>query len=213
MSIKIQDKVSSRAGAVRSPTELAGGLLLLAMAGFAWWATGDLTIGTRDAVGAGLVPRLLSVGLGLAGLGLVARSFWREEPAGAGLSWRGPLFVSLAILVFALTIRPFRLPGFETPGLGLLGAGPLAVFIGGLADEESDPVELLALAFGLTGFCMVLFGDILGLQIPMFPKAMQGAMPPGAMLPWVTPAVLILLGAGLGLLARQRHHAKFEDVR
>ena len=90
------------------------------------------------------------------------------------------------ILAFALTIRPFTLGGLTTPGLGLLFAGPLAILIGGFATPEARLRDLVILALSLTPFCMVLFGDLLNLPIPVFPQALTGLFPAD----WSQKAVL-----------------------
>jgi hypothetical protein len=100
------------------------------------------------------------------------------------LGIRGPALVFVGISLFALTIRPFNL---TLPGAapfqfgGLIFAGPLALIVGGYATPEARLRELLVLAFGLTAFCMLLFGDLLNLPIPLYPQWladwMQGVNP------------------------------------
>ena len=101
-------------------------------------------------------------------------------------SLRGRLFVILAILAFAVAIRPFALGPVALPGLGLLVAGPLAIFISGYATNEARPRELLILSLGLTALCMELFGDMLNLPIPLFPQSLAGLFPDG----WSQKAIL-----------------------
>ena len=91
---------------------------------------------------------------------------------------RGPLVVVLAIFAFAITIRPFSLGGLSLPGLGMIVAGPLAIVIGGFAAPEGRLRTLLILAFLLTPFCMILFGDLLNLPIPVFPQRLADLFPP-----------------------------------
>jgi hypothetical protein len=83
----------------------------------------------------------------------------------------------IGIIAFALTIRPFPLGSFTTPGLGLVVAGPLAILIGGFGTNEVRLRELVILAFALTPFCMVLFGDLLNLPIPIFPQSLASLFP------------------------------------
>ncbi|MFD2223989.1 tripartite tricarboxylate transporter TctB family protein, partial [Microvirga arabica] len=99
---------------------------------------------------------------------------------------RGPVFVIGGIVAFALTIRPFSFGALSTPGLGLLFAGPLAIIIGGYATPEARLRDLVVLALSLTPFCMILFGDLLNLPIPVFPQALTGLFPPD----WSQKAVL-----------------------
>ncbi|HEY8384311.1 MAG TPA: tripartite tricarboxylate transporter TctB family protein [Microvirga sp.] len=186
-----------RSGPVRSPQSLLGGLMLLALAALALYLTRDLAQGTLRAMGPAMLPRWLAIAVGLSGLALVAFSFVKVGDALERWSLRGPLFVILAIFAFAVTIRPFSFGTLSTPGLGLLVAGPLAIVIGGHASPEARIRDLAILALSLTPFCMLLFGDALGLAIPMFPQPMTGLFPDG----WSQKAVLRTTAAILAGIA------------
>jgi uncharacterized membrane protein YdfJ with MMPL/SSD domain len=110
-------------------------------------------------------------------LALIIPTLSKDGDALERWSLRGPVFVIGGILAFAVTIRPFALGGLTTPGLGLLFAGPLAIIIGGHATAEARLRDLVILALSLTPFCMVLFGDLLNLPIPVFPQALTGLFP------------------------------------
>lgn len=166
-----------RRGPVRAPQSLIAGLLLLALAGLALWLTTDLTQGTLRAIGPAMLPRWLAIGVGLCGLALVVAGFVKVGDALEDWHWRGPLFVMLAVTAFGLTIRPVQLGGLTTPGLGLVVAGPLAIMISGLASSEARLRDLLILALALTPFCMILFGDLLNLSIPLFPQPLADLLP------------------------------------
>jgi putative tricarboxylic transport membrane protein len=142
---------------LRAPRNLAGGLGLAAIAAVALWSTGDLATGTLRSMGPGALPRGVAVLLLGAGLVLATSALLRDGPALDRWSLRGPLCVSAAVILFALTIR--------RPGLAV--AGPLVVFVGGLATPEARPVELAVLSLVLTGFCVGLFRYALGLPIPV----------------------------------------------
>ncbi len=169
--------VAGRHGPVRSPQGIAGGILLIALAALALWLTRDLDQGTLNAMGPAMLPRWLAIGVGLSGLALIAFAFIRDGESLEGWSLRGPFFIILAILAFAVTIRPFSFGPIAIPGLGVLVAGPLAIILGGYATNEARFRDLLILALSLTPFCMVLFGDLLNLPIPIFPQAMAGLFP------------------------------------
>jgi hypothetical protein len=148
---------AAAAGRVRAPRDLLAGASLLALGLFALWASSPLDVGTRRAMGPGMLPRYAALAVGAAGLLLVVASLLKR---GEGLGrWpvRGPLFVSLAIVAFALTIR--------TVGLAL--AGPLVVIVSGAASDESRPKELVIFAIVMTAFCIGLFKYALGLPIPV----------------------------------------------
>src|SRR5918994_5840086 len=197
-----------RYGPVRAPQSLIGGLLLIALAALALYLTRDLDQGTLNAMGPAMLPRWLAIGVGLAGLALLVAAFIKPGDALERWSLRGPVFVIGGILAFALTIRPFAMGGLTTPGLGLLFAGPLAIIIGGHATPEARLRDLVILALSLTPFCMILFGDLLNLPIPVFPQALTGLFPAD----WsqkavlrATAAIMAAVAAAVFLLSRNWH--------
>ncbi|WP_207471134.1 tripartite tricarboxylate transporter TctB family protein [Paracoccus fontiphilus] len=207
--------IQDRGLGVRSPQDLAGGLALLALAGLALWLTWSLPQGTLDATGPAMLPRWLAVGLGLCGLALVAGAF-RSPGEGLGdWSLRGPAMVTAGIVAFALTIRSFPFGPVSTPGLGLIAAGPLSILISGYATSDASLRERLCLALGLTGFCMVLFADVLNLPIPLFPRSVQVLFPAdwGMKTP-LRLAAAILIGATvlLVLSGRKRNTGEVPHV-
>ena len=168
---------SRRTGLVRASQNITAGVMLLALCLLALWLVRDLSQGTLGAIGPALLPRALAVGVGLCGAALIVAGFGRAGAALEGWSARGPLFIMLAVSAFGLTIRPVQLGGLTTPGLGLVVAGPLAIMISGYATPEARFRELLILALSLTPFCMILFGDLLNLPIPLFPQPLADALP------------------------------------
>ncbi|SCZ04589.1 tripartite tricarboxylate transporter TctB family protein [Microvirga guangxiensis] len=185
--------ISGRHGPVRAPQGIAGGILLIALAALALWLTRDLDQGTLNSMGPAMLPRWLAIGVGLSGLALIAFAFTREGEPLERWSLRGPFFIILAILAFAVTIRPFSFGGITIPGLGLLVAGPLAIIVGGYASPEARFRDLLILALSLTPFCMLLFGDLLNLPIPVFPQALAELFPAD----WSQKAVMRVTAAVL----------------
>jgi len=94
---------------VRGPQDFVGGIALMAIAIFAFWASSDLQGMHGFSFGAGTAPRmfaglLLGLGFAVTVVGLVTGG-----PHLAAYAWRGPLFISLAILSFSVTIRPLGL--------------------------------------------------------------------------------------------------------
>jgi putative tricarboxylic transport membrane protein len=147
---------------VRGPQDFIGGLAMMAIALFALWASSDLQGMRGFSFGAGTAPRMfafLLLGLGLAVMvvGIVSE--------GAHLShyaWRGPLFVSMAILAFALMIRP----------MGLIFTAFLSFMVAALGTPETKWKETIIVAVCLTAFCSLLFPYALGLPLQMLPKFM-----------------------------------------
>jgi hypothetical protein len=199
---------------IRAPQSLAGGVLLIALAALALWLTRNLDQGTLNAMGPAMLPRWLAVGVGLSGLALLAAAFLNDGDSLERWSLRGPASIIGAIVAFALTIRPSSFGGFATPGLGLLFAGPLAIVLGGYATTEVRLRELVILALSLTPFCMVLFGDLLNLPIPVFPQALVGLFPAD----WSQKAVLrataaiVAVAAGIVFLSTRGHRQATVDV-
>ena len=194
---------------VRAPQSFVAGLGLVLLGLFGIWAARDLARGTLGSMGPGMVPHWVAIGVTIGGGALAVTGLVRE---GAGLQTfglRGPLTVVLAILAFTVTIRPFTLGSVVTPGLGLIVAGPLAVIIGGYATPEARFRELLILALFLTAGCMLLFGDLLNLPIPIFPtaliEAVSGTIPSRMMLRLGAGGLAL---AGLALLAQQRRSTR-----
>jgi Tripartite tricarboxylate transporter TctB family len=76
--------------------DFIGGLVVMAVAAFAFWQGADLSIGTLGGMGPGMLPRGLAVLLGLLGVLLAADAV--IEGGGAALdrwSLRGPFFVAI----------------------------------------------------------------------------------------------------------------------
>lgn len=147
---------------IRAPQDFVGGLALVAIALFALWASSDLQGMRGFSFGAGTAPRMfafLLLGLGVA---VVVTSFLADGPAIAPYYWRGPLFVSAAIVFFALMIRP----------MGLIVTAFAAFLIAALGTEETRWKETIIVGACLTAFCAVLFPYALGLPLQMLPKFM-----------------------------------------
>jgi hypothetical protein len=190
-----RSEAPGRRGPVRAPQSLAGGIFLVALAALALWLSRDLSRGTMSAMGPGMLPDWLAIAVGLCGLALLAFAFTKNGEALERWSLRGPVLVIAAILAFAVTIRPFSFGALAIPGLGLVVAGPLAIIVGGFASPEARLRDLVILSLSLTPFCMVLFGDLLNLPIPVFPQALADLFPAG----WSQKAILRAMAAAMVL--------------
>src|SRR5918995_6413177 len=136
-----------RIGPIRAPQNFFAGLALIGIAAFAIWATSELPQGTLRAMGPAMLPRWLAIGVGLCGAALAVFGVIRDGDGLESWTFRGPIFVAIGIVAFALTIRVF----------GLVAAGPLALIIGGFASDETRPKELLLFPVLMTAFCVGLF--------------------------------------------------------
>lgn len=147
---------------VRNPQDFVGGIALMAIAAFALWAASDLQGMRGFSFGAGTAPRMfafLLLGLGAA---VTVVALITDGPHLATYAWRGPLFVSLAILSFALTIRP----------LGLVISAFASFIIAALGTPETRWKETLIVAVCITAFCSFLFPVVLGLPLQLKPQFM-----------------------------------------
>jgi putative tricarboxylic transport membrane protein len=144
---------------VRGPQDFIGGLALMGIALFALWASSDLQGMRGFSFGAGTAPRmfgflLLGLGAAVALVGILT-----EGAHLAKYHWRGPLFVSLAILSFAFTIRP----------MGMIFAAMTSFVIAACGTAETRWTEMLIVGACLTTFCALLFPYALGLPLQLLP--------------------------------------------
>jgi hypothetical protein len=147
---------------LRAPRDYFGGAVLMAIALFALWASSDLQGMRGFNFGAGTAPRLFGVLLLGCGAAIAVVGLLTDGEELATYHWRGPLFVSLSILTFAVAIRP----------LGLVVTGLSCFLIAALGSSETRWGEALLVGIGLTVGCALLFPYVLGLSMPMFPRFM-----------------------------------------
>jgi hypothetical protein len=142
---------------VRNPQDLLAGLVLVAVALFALWASSNLSQGRLGALGPGMMPRATAVLVGVVGALVALTALVAPGPCLERWSLRGPFFVCLALVAFAVTIR----------WMGLLAAGPLVALIGSAASPETRIKEILIFGIAVTIFSIALFKYVLNLPIPV----------------------------------------------
>ncbi|MCG2668438.1 tripartite tricarboxylate transporter TctB family protein [Bradyrhizobium sp. GCM10023182] len=145
---------------IKSGQDYIGGVILMALALFALWASSDLQGMRGFSFGAGTAPRMFGGLLVALSAAIALTGLLHEGPALAHYSWRGPLFVMCAILFFALAIRP----------LGLVVSAFVSFMIAALGSHETRWVEAAIVGACLTLGCALLFPYVLGLPMPMFPR-------------------------------------------
>jgi hypothetical protein len=145
---------------IKSAQDYVGGVILMALALFALWASSDLQGMRGFSFGAGTAPRMFGGLLVALSAGIALTGLRTEGPALAHYSWRGPLFVMVAILFFALAIRP----------LGLVVSAFVSFMIAATGSHETRWLEAAIVGACLTLGCAVLFPYVLGLPMPMFPR-------------------------------------------
>ncbi|HZC97806.1 MAG TPA: tripartite tricarboxylate transporter TctB family protein [Bradyrhizobium sp.] len=145
---------------VRGPQDFVGGIALMAIAVFALWASSDLQGMHGFSFGAGTAPRMFAVLLLGLGAAVTLMGILTDGEHITVYAWRGPLFVSLAIVSFAVTIRP----------LGLVVSAFASFLISALGTPETKWKETIIVGICLTIGCSLLFPYALGLPLQLFPR-------------------------------------------
>lgn len=179
--------------------DVIGGMAMVLVAGLVWFGAIGLDTGSLANFGAGAMPRALSILLLVAGLALLLRG--ATQPAGEAepleLALRPTAIVALSIALFGLFVRGGHFGPVSTPQLGLAVVGPLTVLVAGCASPEPRLGDLLVLAFGLSAATLLLFADLLGVTIPVFPDFIRKAILPA----FGADAALRVLYCAYGMLA------------
>lgn len=149
--------------------DFVAGLALLLVGGGALLGSMELPVKTSSGVGSGLLPISLSLMMMALGLAQVGLSWRVGSPNLSGWPWRGTFALIGAIVVFAITIRGVHIGPLQLPALGLVIAGPLTVFVAGLATNDVRLGQLVLLSAGLSVFCLLVFRYGLGQPIPVAP--------------------------------------------
>jgi len=147
---------------VKGPQDFVGGIALMALALFSLWASRDLQGMHGFSFGAGTAPRMFGGLLFALGFGVALVGIFSEGAPIQKYHWRGPFFVSLAIISFAFTIRP----------LGLIVSAFASFMIAALGTPETKWTEAIIVGICLTVGCALLFPYALGLPFQLFPRFM-----------------------------------------
>lgn len=144
----------------RCKQDYYGGIFLMGMALFALWASSDLQGMQGFSFGAGTAPRMFATLLLALGAGIAVIGLSTDGPDVATYHWRGPLFVVLAIISFAITIRP----------LGLVISAFASFMVSAFGSNETKWLEATIVGAVLTLGCSLLFPYALGLPFQLFPR-------------------------------------------
>ncbi|OQW55262.1 MAG: tripartite tricarboxylate transport(TTT) family subunit TctB [Proteobacteria bacterium SG_bin9] len=145
---------------IRSPQDFFGGLVLMAIAAFAYWAASDLQGMRGFTFGPGTAPRLFAALLFFLGGGVAIMGLTSDGPPLQKYGVRGPFFVSLAIVAFALLIRP----------MGLIVTAFASFMVAAMGSDETKWLEAAIVGACLTAFCALLFPYALGLPLQLWPR-------------------------------------------
>jgi putative tricarboxylic transport membrane protein len=153
---------ASRRGRFRAgnPQDFVGGLVLVALALFAFWAARDLPGMRGFQFGPGTAPRLSASLLGLLGVAVAALGAFSRGPGLPRFAWRGPLLVTASIILFAVAVRP----------LGLVISSFAMFVFAASGSKETKWIEASLAAAALTFFCALLFVYFLNLPFPLWPR-------------------------------------------
>ena len=117
----------------------------------------DYPMGSTLKMGPAYFPTILSSLLIIIGVISLVRSFIQQGTPIGSFTFRGLLLVTAATILFGLIVR----------GAGLIIALPVLVIISAYASIKFRWVEALALAAGLTLFCILIFLKGLGVPLPI----------------------------------------------
>jgi putative tricarboxylic transport membrane protein len=159
---------------IRGPRNFYGGLALIILAALAIWAASDLPGQEGFLFGPGTAPRLFAGLLMAVGVLIAVTGLLVDGPPVEGFAIRGPFYVLLAIISFALLMRGGSIEPFGVsirfPALGMVPSTFLAFMISIFGSKEFRIVESLLAAAAMTAFCVVLFSYMLALPFPLWPQ-------------------------------------------
>lgn len=144
----------------RDPVDLSAGFLMMAVGLFIAIYAQRYNFGTPARMGPGFFPQTL--GWVLVGLGIViAVPAWFRSGRLPELHWRNMFFVVLALISFAVLLRP----------AGLVVTVFAASFIALLADNQSTWVSRMLTSAGVTSLAAAIFIGGLGMNLPLWPNS------------------------------------------
>jgi len=145
---------------IRAPRDFWGGIVLIALAILAIWASRDLPGQRGFAFGPGTAPRLFSGLLACMGAAVAVVGLFVPGEAIDKYRLRGPAYVIVSILLYAALIRPF----------GLVVATYLAFMLSIMGSSEMRWLESLIAAAAMTLGCVLLFVYLLNLPFQLWPQ-------------------------------------------
>lgn len=148
---------------IKGARDYYGGIVMMAVALFAFWASIDLAGQRGFSFGPGTAPRMFAGLLFLLGVAVTIIGFLKDESPLEQFAFRGPFFVTISIVLFSIAIRP----------LGLILAGIITFMVAAMGSPETRWVEATIVGVLLTLFCAFLFPYALGLPFQLLPSFMQ----------------------------------------
>jgi putative tricarboxylic transport membrane protein len=149
-----------RRGFIRNPQDFLGGLALVALALFAFWASSDLPGMRGFSFGPGTAPRLFAGVLLAFGAIITAMGLFTDGKPLERYAIRGPFWITVSIVIFATTVRLF----------GLVFATFVSFVVSGAGSAETRWVENVIAGVVMTAFAVVLFVYLLNLPFQLWPR-------------------------------------------
>ena len=142
---------------IRNTKDFWTGLIYIAVGTAAIIMASDYGMGTALKMGPAYFPSVLSGLLILIGIISLIRSFIEPGTPISGYAFKGLLLVTASTVLFGFVVR----------GAGLVIALPLLVIISSTASHKFRWKHSLAMAAGLTVFCILIFLKGLGVPLPI----------------------------------------------
>jgi hypothetical protein len=142
---------------IRSPKDFWAGVIYAAIGLTVIFLSRDYGMGSATKMGPAYFPTVLGALLALIGAVSVVRSFLRPgEPIGAFI-YRGAALILVATVLFGAIVR----------GAGVVIAIVVLVMMSAYGSIKFRWAPSLALAIGLTAFCVLVFIKGLGIPLPL----------------------------------------------
>jgi hypothetical protein len=145
---------------IRSPSDFWCGLLFVALGTLTVVLAQEYRFGTSARMGPGYFPALLGGLLALIGLTLSVPALFAAGDPLPRIHLRPLVMVLLGIAAFGVTLEY----------LGLVAAIVALVVIGGLADRDLRPLEIVGVAAFMVAFSTLIFVVLLGLPFRLWPN-------------------------------------------
>lgn len=141
-----------------NPKDFWTGVIYVTIGAGALFMSRDYSMGNAVKMGPAYFPVVLSVVLIVIGIISLIRSLVRQGTQLGTVAWKGLALIVSSTVLFGLVVR----------GAGLAIALPLLIMISSLASIRFNWRHSLALAVGVTVFCILVFYKGLGVPLPAF---------------------------------------------
>jgi putative tricarboxylic transport membrane protein len=146
-------------GAITRNRDVAGGLIVIAMAAAFFYLGLGLRFGQASSMGPGYLPRLLSFAMLILGVAILARGLIKPAEPTEWPSWRATFIVVLSPILFGLLV----------PRIGMAIAVVITAMFARLAQKLPWRWTTLIAPLVLSFFSCVVFVYLLKLPIKLWP--------------------------------------------